>query len=354
MPMPLNNLTHYTFAQFSVVFVFLIFFIVSSGFGFFSIYYTAYKKQLISLWSIYLLLILWAVLVETAYTLELSYIFSMIFRAFNIILIFLLVWILNSQEKIRVSKKILYSASIVLHLLVIVFSFYFHYLSIYMSAVSSVIFWLLFKPSKLDMLIEKEAPAILKELKEAILIVSPKGKILLMNSPMSELSGFPESPVPSSEEISLSLTGSVNRIDKWIGGEIDSDNIYTIKNKYYQINKTLIQGRGLIITASDVTENVLVQNELEQSINELETLTAKLQNYSLNTESIGVKREREMIYRHIREIIRDGLLWLKEDLLEIRLNPPEDYEYILIKSRQLLNEIREIVSNWRTITGGNY
>ena len=322
--------------------------------GLYSIHYGSGKVHLLLFWFLQILLIVSIVLIETAYTAELSYLFIIIFRILSLIAIIALFPIMMSNRAIQPKQSFFCLTLLITHISIFVLSFYFHYTTIFLSAIPPIITWFSFKPSKLDILIGKKAPEILNKLKEAILIVSMKGKVLLLNRAMSELIDFPDHPIPLLQQVSSVLTGKEHTIHNWMKGKSEPDDIYLLNDKHFLINTSLIPGKGLIITVSEITEKVLVQRKLEQSIIDLESLTEKLQNYSINTETVAVRRERTMIYRHIQEIIKNGLVGLNSDLIKIRFEPPENYEYVLKRSRSMLNEIREIVTNWRTITGANH
>ena len=232
-------------------------------------------------------------------------------------------------------------------------SFFFHYAPLYLSVSTTIIFWIIFKPEKLDIFIEKEAPEILQNLKEAILIISIKENVLSINPTMRKLLHLNNQTVGTMEELSSGLTGDKNEISNWFNME-RTENIYLINKKYYLVNTISIPHKGVIITASNIHEDLTLQKQLKKSISELETLTRTLQLYSLDNEVIAIREERSMIYNHVQEIIAEGLNKLDADLVRIKNRPPDNYEPILCKSRSLLDEVRAIVTNWRSITGANF
>jgi len=264
-----------------------------------------------------------------------------------------MVQFLSKNKSISLKSKTLSFATIFLHIIAFVLSFYFHYAPMYLSVSTSVLLCIIFKPRELDIFIEKEAPEILQNLKKAILIISIKENVLSINPKMSNLLNCTNQPTATIKELSSRLTGSNKAISNWLK-TVRTECVYLINGKYYLINTITIPYKGLIITASDIHENVIVQKELERSILDLENLTKTLKLYSLDNEVIVIREERSMVYTHVQKIITKGLNELNADLEQIKNKPPTNYEPILAKSRTLLNEVRAIVTNWRSIKGADY
>ena len=207
-------------------------------------------------------------------------------------------------------------------------------------------------PDKLDIVIDKNSPDILEKLEEAIMIISMKKEIITVNPTMSKLLNRKAGNEASAKDLCYIITGDECALDNWLN-VADSECVYLINQKYYLINTLSVPNRGVIITASDINEEVTVQRELEKSIYDLKELTKTLQLYSIDNEISAVRKERQLIYNNIQDLIAEGLDDLNKELLKIKNKPPENYDSILNKSRSLLNKIRTIVSNWRSITGAD-
>ncbi len=321
--MLLDQLSHTTYAQFYLVSTLLILFILGTICAFYSIKYSQSKKIYLLIWGAYIGLLSSSILIEIAPTFSTLSIYISIFKLITLSIIIILF--------IHLKKGIIYFniLSIILFLSIFILSFTFHYLPIYLLLPTLTFLWLSLRPTKLDIIIEKEAPEILNSLEEGVLILSTKGKILFINSIM-------------------------NKITKLNDGVIYNNSIQEvvdISGQSYLINRNVVSNKGIIVTASDITERVSIQKKLEESICELNRITDRLEKYSINSDSLVIKKEKSKIYRYVEILIRDGSKELSKHLHDISNTPPQNYDTILTKSRNLLNEIREIVSNWSAITG---
>lgn len=345
-------LSHYTMDQFSLVFVMMILFFTASYTGFMSVYYSADKRRITTISVLSVLLILSVIFIETAYTMKMIAIFIVIFRTLNILMIIFMLMYIVKNKNFQRAQKWLCSLTVFAHVSIFILSFHHHYTPLYLIALPVLLYGRIFRPAKLDILIEREASQILHKLKEAILIISAKRELLSINSSMWTLLNGESRDELTLDEISFGLAGNKNAIDLWFSKEI-TEHVFSINNKHYLINTVNVPQKGLIITASDIHEDVIVQKELEESIAELDNLTKTLQLYSQSSELLAIREERARVYRHIQDIISRGLNKLNEDLMEIKQEPPDNYETILYKSRSLLNEVRTIVANWRSISGAD-
>ncbi len=347
-----ESLSHYTMEQFLLILFMLILFFSATYTGFISVYYSAEKKQRLSILIPLILLIMNVILIETAYSREMIFSFVLLFRILNMSLILSMQIYMQKNKQIGKTHQIMGSSASIIHIIILILSFTFHYIPLYLTVLPVLLYWRFFQPAKLDILIDKEASDILQNLNEAILIFSADRELLSINPSMETLLNKKNHEIHTIQDISFELTGDKNIIENWFD-RASTEKIFFLKNKYYLINIVNILNKGLIITASDIHNDVIVQKELEESITDLENLTKTLQLYSQSSELLGIKEERAMIYRHIQEIISQGLIKLNKDLMEIKQEPPDNYEKILYKSRSLLNEVRAIVTNWRSITGAD-
>lgn len=347
-----ETLSHYTMSQFFLVFVMMLLFFFTTFTGFTSFYYGKDKWLILSVQIPVSLLILSVVFVETAYTSGLIMLFIVLFRLLNIcIILSLLTYMSKNKQNVLTFRLMCYSV-MALHGIIFILSFYFHYTPLYLTILPTFLVGIIFRPAKLNILIDHKSSEILQLLKEAILVISADRNILSINRTMRKLLNTDNWKSPSIQEICDGLKGEKNTIEDWFNRAFTED-ICFINNKYYLIQTVCIPHKGLIITASDIHEKVIIQKELEQSITDLKTLTKTLQLYSQSSEIMAIREERAMIYRHIQGIISEGLNSLNADLIKIKQKPPENYEKILFKSRSLLNEVRTIVSKWRSITGAD-
>lgn len=319
--MILDHLSHTTYAQIYLISALLLLFILGTICAFYSINYSKTKKIYLLIWSNYICLLYSSILIEIAPTFSTLFNYILIFRLITLSIIIIL--FIHIKKGI-ISFNIL---SIILFISVIILSFKYHYLPIYLLMPILLFLWLSLRPTKLDIIIEKEAPDILNSLEEGVLILSIKGEILFINSIMNKITKI---------NYSIIYSNSTQKV------------VY-ISGLSYLINRNVVSNRGVIVTASDITEKVLVQKNLEESIDELNIITTRLEKYSINSESLAIKEEKSKIFRSVEVLIRDGSKDLSQELHNISNTPPKNYDTILSKSRNLLNEIREIVSNWSTL-----
>lgn len=335
--MLMDNLSHLTYYQFFTVIYLLLIFCLSTISSFFIIYFVSSKTKLIILLSIIQTILFTALLIETANTPQYTKNLISLFRALNILVILHLVYLRN------------YVASFI-HGAILFLSFYFHYLTIYLLFIPIIYYWIKYKPKKLNITIETKASQILNELKEAVIICN-ETKILEMNPIMKQILNIHGECTIT--EVSTKLFSDRDMLQSIINNNTKLKDYYPINSDYYKININQLKKHGLIITATNITGKIDIQNEYKSSILELEDLNKKLRSYSKRSESLGINNEKAQIYSKIEGIVNKGLQKLKEDLISISNTPPDSYEIILNESRILLNEIRELVNSWRSVKGDN-
>lgn len=329
-----NHLSHLTYCQFfSVTFLLLIFSLCSIS-AFYIIYFNN-KKKVIPLFSLLLIIIFLTLLIEISYIEESATYFIFVFRILSIILIFYFIFI---KEYI----------GILIHILIIILSLTNHYVTIYSLLLPVVYYWFKYKPQKIDIIIETKASEILNELNEAIIICN-SNNILLINPLMRKILNLEE--IKDIHYISEKLFSDKYQLPSLLKKESKLKDYYIINSNFYKINLNRLKNQGLIITATDITEKINIQNEYKKSIIDLEKLTERLNKYATKSEEIGINKEKAQIYSTIEKIVQNGLNKLKDDLIKIKDAPPDSYQQILYESRTLLNEIRELVNNWRRIKG---
>lgn len=325
-----NHMAHLTFFQFFAVAYLLIIFISHNVLGFIATYFNK-KSKILYLIILYTASIFCLLLIETSNNPGYS---SYFINFLRIMLTFSIILLITKKEIL----------GILTYLVVLISSFMFHYVTIYLSIIPAIYLWFKNKPQKLDMVIETKAKGIISELNEPILILSCN-KVLNINPSMKSILG--EIDLTNIDEISQKIFTDRKKINNLIKGD-NLKSYYRINNDFFKINKVNLES-GIILTASDITDKILLQSELEKSIEELNSLSKKIKNYSKETEQIGISKERNILYQKIEDIVKNGLLKLTKNLENIKDCPPKNYESILSEARILLNEVREIVKNWRKI-----
>lgn len=342
--MELQTLSHYTFQQFFMILYLLFIFILAVPLFLRAVFFSTNKKGLLIISSMYVLFLLSMVFLETAASKEAGNLFIRLFRVLNLLL-FLIGGIQSRQNR---AYRFLFP----LHLPVLLLSYTSHYFPLYISGLLPLLYSLINKPATFDMLLEKEPGAILAELDEAVLILSIQGHVLFMNQPMERIIGGSGEFGARDRETALFLNENGFAINRLLNGEESPEKTVKKGSNYYLLNHSIIPGKGIIVTASDITDAKNLQLELEKSMTELDRVSEKLENYSARSEFLAIKKEREMVFDHIQKIIRRGLKDLYADLMKIRERPPEKYDTLLKNSRQLLGKVRDIVTSWSRLTGG--
>jgi len=312
----------------------LIAIIISSYGAFQSIYYGRNKTALLLLWTFYGIILLISLQIETSYDTVQALRYILLFRFFSVLLLgdVLLTFIINRNYR-YLSVAIMIGA-------VLLLSFQYHYITLYVCLFSVLPLRFATQPEKSDVLVKRESAVLLENLHEPLAVLSLSGEPFLVNREMRKLIKKEDSP-------KLDL----NRILLSIGEGGKDDSLLFIGYKAYQIHHVLVEKKGHIVTLCDVSGEVELQKKIRMDISELEVLSEQLREYSLETESILISREREKLLNYISNLIGSGMKGLDEVFENHKREEKLPYSSLLVLCRGLLNEIRSVVSNWRSIAG---
>lgn len=338
-------LSHYSYNQFLLVLTLLISFSGSTIFSFLTLSYCQSKRNVLLIWAPYILLQFMAVQIETSFQTEHAVVYIFSFRALSSMLTLSLIYIGIQQKRKVFLFYILWMAVILL------LSFATHYLPMYLCALFLPIAVIISKPSDFEILVKKHSNEILYSLDEAILILSPSKEILFVNPRMLQLLEYSGDTPPGFQDIDKALFLNNSEIQNILMTQVSSQIVKSYRDSSLLINYTNVKNKGLIVTATDISESIRIQKEIRKNIDELDTLNNQLIRYSEKNESLQIQEEKNELIRYIQTLIQNQMGKLQEQLESIKDKPPENYAHLLESCRSVLDEIRLVVTNWRLIQG---
>lgn len=126
--------------------------------------------------------------------------------------------------------------------------------------------------------------------------------------------------------------------------------VFPMGNRSFLISRKQNAHGETFITGVDITREIELEKNLIQRQKESEKMKEKLLTMIRRNEGRREINTRNQAIESIRKAIDHKVKHLDKELREICDKPPEDYEPIISRYRQILQEIRTIVSRWRRLT----